>query len=308
MPRVYVSLPLNGPSRKPGREVLRGVRLAAERAAVELVVADTSRDAEREAQAVAHARTAIDDPAALAYLGDLHSSQVMETAPLLSEAGMLQVAPVATFAGLEGATLVRLTPDDTALAADMAGWLADAGVERLLVVHDHDDDYGVPVGAMCAGAARERGLDVRARPVWDHDEAVEADVDGAQAVVYAGVAGSGAVGLWDGLHALDPRLWLLGTDGVAMPWLAEAMGEGAAGRTRFFAGRRAPWSFYGYEAMALILDAMAGGGDRADVARAGRATHERDSVLGRYSLDERGRVTGLSCGKLSVAGGELVWE
>jgi hypothetical protein len=29
------------------------------------------------------------------------------------------------------------------------------------------------------------------------------------------VAGSGAVGLWRDLHAIDARMWLLGTDGVA---------------------------------------------------------------------------------------------
>jgi branched-chain amino acid transport system substrate-binding protein len=178
------------------------------------------------------------------------------------------------------------------------------------VVHAHDSDYGVPVGDLCAQAARARGLDVRARPVWDDDEAMAADLDGAQAVLYAGVAGSGAVGLWDGLHALDPGLWLLGTDGVARPELAAGMGEGAAARTRFFAGQRAPWGFYGHEAVALIADAIARAGepDRAAVAAAARSTRERDSVLGRYSIDDRGRAAGLPCGVLTVAGGELVWE
>jgi hypothetical protein len=60
--------------------------------------------------------------------------------------------------------------------------------------------------------------------------------------------------------------------------------------------------------MALILDAIATGGDRAGVARAGRATRERDSVLGRYSIDEHGRVAGVPCGRIAVAGGELLWE
>jgi ABC-type branched-subunit amino acid transport system substrate-binding protein len=99
VPRVYVSLPLSGPSREPARELLRGVRLAAEPADAELVVADTTGGDERDALALAHARAAIADPEALAYLGDFHSSQVCATAPLLSQAEMLQVAPVATFAG-----------------------------------------------------------------------------------------------------------------------------------------------------------------------------------------------------------------
>ena len=93
------------------------------------------------------------------------------------------------------------------------------------------------------------------------------DVRDAQAVLYVGVAGSGAVRLWDGLHVLDERLWLLGTDGVADPRPASELSAGAAARTRFFSTRHAPWAFYGYEAMALARDAMAAGGDRAGGGR-----------------------------------------
>jgi hypothetical protein len=63
-------------------------------------------------------------------------------------------------------------------------------VRELLVVHDHGEQYGVPVGAMCARAACERGLTVRSRPVWNHDERAAADLGEAQAVLYVGVAGS----------------------------------------------------------------------------------------------------------------------
>jgi branched-chain amino acid transport system substrate-binding protein len=233
----------------------------------------------------------------------------METAPVLGGAGVLQVAPVATFAGLEGSTLVRLMPHDGVGARAIAGWLLDAGVRELLVVHDHDDGYGVPVGAMCAEAARERGLAVRARPVWDHDESPAQDIGEAQAVLYVGVAGSGAVGLWRDLHAIDPALWLLGTEGVAVPWLARELSPAAAARTRFFVAQRAPFGFYGFEAMALILDAIAdGGGDRAATVRAARSTRDRDSILGRYSLDEHGHTTSPRYGRYAVANGELVWD
>jgi branched-chain amino acid transport system substrate-binding protein len=309
--RVYASLPLTGPLGPPGREVLRGADLALEQApeaGVELVALDAFA-ANREARAVANARRAAGDPAALAYLGDFHSSQVMETAPVLGAAGLLQVAPVATFVGLHGPTLVRLTPHDGVGARAIAEWLAAAGVHELLVVHDHDADYGVPVGAMCVAAARERGLVVRSRPVWDHDESPLSDVLGAQAVLYVGVAGSGAVGMWRDLHALDPALWLLGTDGVAVPWLARELSPSAAARTRFFVPQRAPMGFYGYEAMALVLDAIAAcGPDREAVARTVRATRDRDSVLGRYSIDEDGHTTSTVYGRLAVAHGELIWD
>jgi hypothetical protein len=64
--------------------------------------------------------------------------------------------------------------------------------------------------------------------------------------------------------------------------------------------------FYGYEAMALVRDAIAAGGDRGGVVQAMRATRDRDSVLGRDSIDERGHTT---CTAYCVlAGGKIVWE
>jgi ABC-type branched-subunit amino acid transport system substrate-binding protein len=309
-PRVYVSLPLSGRFAAAGHDVLRGAQLALEAAGgdlAELVVLDSAPD-DRDDSAEANAHAAAADPRALAYLGDHHSSQVERTAPALAVAGMLAVAPVATKTGLAAATLVRLTPDDAAGAAAAAEWMADRGVEEVLVVHDHDGDYGSPVGAMTAAAARERGLRVRARPVWDHDEPPAADLGGANAVLYVGVAGSGAAGLWRALHAADPELWLLGSDGVARRWLAREMDAGAAARTRFFVGARAPLAFYGHAAMAHVLDALAaGGGDRAAVAAAGRDTRERACAVGRYALDADGLTT-LPYGRMAVVSGALVWD
>jgi branched-chain amino acid transport system substrate-binding protein len=307
--RIYASLPLAGPSGAAAREVLRGAELALDRAGgAELVVLDAAGE-DRDARAVANARRAAGDPHAVAYLGDFHSSQVMRSAAVLSQAGLLQVTPVATFTGLSGSTLVRLMPDDAAGARAIARWLEEAGVRRMLVVHDHDEGYGIPVGRMCTEAARRRGIDARSRPVWDHDEPMAGDVGDARAVLYAGVAGSGFVGLWHGLHALDPELWLLGTEGVALPRLTRELSASAAGRTRFFGARYAPWGFYGHEAMALILDAIAeGDGDRAAIVRAARSTRDRDSLLGRYSLDAEGRTTSTAYGCFAVAGGEVVWE
>jgi ABC-type branched-subunit amino acid transport system substrate-binding protein len=200
-------------------------------------------------------------------------------------------------------------PHDGVGARVIADWLARAGVRELLVLHDHDQGYGVPVGAMCTDAARERGLGVRSRPVWDEEEAMAEDLGEPQAVLYVGVAGSGAVGLWRDLHTADPSLWLLGTEGVAEAWLAREISPSAAERTRFFVAQRASFDFYGFEAMALILDAIAESGhDRAAIARAARTTRDRASILGRYSIDDRGHTTTSAYGRLAVVGGQLVWD
>jgi hypothetical protein len=160
---------------------------------------------------------------------------------------------------------------------------------------------------MCAEAAGERGLEVRARPVWDSGGHPAGDLGSAGAVLYVGVAGSGAVDLWHELHAARPELWLLGSEGIAQDWLARALSASAAERSRFFVAQRASFGFYGYEAMSLILDSL-GAGDRATVAAAARSTRHRESVLGRYSLDSDGLTTSTAYGRLAVVGGELVWD
>jgi hypothetical protein len=104
-------------------------------------------------------------------------------------------------------------------------------------------------------------------------------------------AGSGDVQLWHDLNSANPDLWLLGSDGVAVSWLAEALSPGAAARTRFFVPQREPLGFYGEEAMALILDAVTEAGeDRAAIVDAARARHTP--------------ATGYGC--LAVVDGKLV--
>lgn len=311
MSRVYASLPMTGPSGRLGREVLRGAELALERADGQmpaLVVLD-SGGADRDARALANATRAAGDEATIAYLGDFHSSQVLATVPILSEAAVLQVAPVATYVGLEGSTLVRLTPHDGVGARATADWMVGSGIREVLVAHDHDLAYGVAVGAMCTAAARERGLIARSRPVWNYDEQPSDDIGTAQAVLYVGVAGSGAVALWHRLHAINPTLWLLGSEGVAQGWFAKELAPAVAARSRFFAAQRAPFAFYGFEAMALILDAITSSGDgRKGTVAAARASHERDSIIGRYSIDSDGHTTSTAYGRLAVVDQELVWD
>jgi branched-chain amino acid transport system substrate-binding protein len=145
--------------------------------------------------------------------------------------------------------------------------------------------------------------------VWGREERPAADLGGAQAVVYVGVAGPGTSALWHDLHAANPALWLIGSEGVALAPFARALEPAAAARTRLFVAQRAPLGFYGYEAMSLILDAIAAGGrDRAAITSAALATRDRDSVVGRYSLDADGHTTNPAYGRMAVVERALVWE
>lgn len=73
-----------------------------------------------------------------------------------------------------------------------------------------------------------------------------------------------------------------------------------------------PYAIYGYEAMKLVLLAieMAGdkGNDRAAVIDAFFRIRDRDSVLGRYSIDRNGDTTLSTYGAYRVAAGRLVFD
>jgi len=306
--RVYASLPLSGPTASDGRDVLLGVQLALERwTSVELVVLD-SFGPDRDEVAVAHARRAAGDDSAVAYIGDFHSSQVLETAPILGDAGLLQITPVATYVGLGGPTLVRLMPNDAAGARAIAAWLDEMRVRSLLVVHDHDEGYGMPVGAMCVEAAAARGLAVRSGPVWD-DPPERADILEIEAVVYAGAGGASIAPLWETLHQLDPTPLARRDRRYRRP-PARPGAEPRCG------GEDAPIR---RKSRAVCFLRVRGHGARPRLHRRGRrgsggrharcTRHARSrSPLGTYSLDENGLTTMAEYGRLAVIGHELAWD
>jgi branched-chain amino acid transport system substrate-binding protein len=75
-----------------------------------------------------------------------------------------------------------------------------------------------------------------------------------------------------------------------------------------------PYAIYGYESMALMLDAIKrateSGGDltRQKVVDELLSTKNRDSVLGTYSIDENGDTSLTDYGLRRIEGGELVFD
>ena len=167
-----------------------------------------------------------------------------------------------------------------------------------LVVHDHDAGYGIPVGAMCAEAARVRPRRPFPARLGPRRGADQQRIGGAQggALRWRRRLGRGRTLAGSPRHR--PPLWLLGSEGVAEPWLARELSPSAAARTRFFLARRAPFGFYGFEAMALTLETDRGQRSRSHRDRRRRALGgDRDSILGRYSLDEHGHTTCTAYGR-----------
>jgi branched-chain amino acid transport system substrate-binding protein len=100
---------------------------------------------------------------------------------------------------------------------------------------------------------------------------------------------------------------------VSLTLPAAASLRSAAGRrfaaafTRRFRDAPGLFAVYGYEAMRLAINAIrrARSSRRADVIAALRATKDRRSVLGRYSIDRNGDTTSTTFGRFAVRGGRL---
>jgi ABC-type branched-subunit amino acid transport system substrate-binding protein len=164
---------------------------------------------------------------------------------------------------------------------------------------------------------------------------------GADCVLITGLDDRRAARLSERLATAAPGVMLFGwaglaapayadpADGGIAPWLAPQVVLTDAGLAasqyppsgrRFEAvyarryGRPPPSAIYGYEAMSLLLDAIAratGGGrgpvDRSTVLAALLHTRDRHSVLGTYSIDSHGDTTLDRYGVYRVSNGRLAF-
>jgi ABC-type branched-subunit amino acid transport system substrate-binding protein len=79
-------------------------------------------------------------------------------------------------------------------------------------------------------------------------------------------------------------------------------------RARFGAMPRSPYALHGYEAMRLLLDAVAAvGPDRKAIVPWLETVRDRESVLGRYSFDPFHDATIRDYGVYRIRAGRFVW-
>jgi branched-chain amino acid transport system substrate-binding protein len=232
-------------------------------------------------------------------------------------------------------TFGRIAPADHLQAAAMAALLQQEGVRRLYVVDDLEI-YGDGLADMVRSRAPARGIRLAGRRhLRERNAAAIARSirrSRADALFFGGVAENGAARLWRAVHRRNPKLKLFAAEGVTDRAFARGIPRGAAQRTLitnptldpaayppaaqgFYAAFRArfghapgAYGLYGYEAMSVTLDAIAHAGsrDRRAVVNAFFATKDRDSVLGRYSIDANGDTTLSTYGVLRIAGGRFV--
>ena len=154
---------------------------------------------------------------------------------------------------------------------------------------------------------------------------------------FGGITQNKGVQVFKDVHAANPTMKLFGPDGVAESAFidearlggreedlhhqpdagSEALPAGGAGLLREVQGRstattREPYAIYGYEAMKVALLAIQNAGDKGNdrqaVIDAFFKIKDRDSVLGKYSIDENGDTTLSDYGADRVEGGKLVFD
>ena len=221
-------------------------------------------------------------------------------------------------------TYVRVAPADHLEAAAIAALLAREHAKSVALVHD-GETYGKGMSAMVAAAAKARGIRVTTRLLLRRPRnagsiARRVAATRPAAFVFTGVTANGCPQIVRAVHRRARRVPLITSDGCAESGFTRRLDAGAARRTFMtiaseppetlgaagaaFVGRyRArfghtpdPYAAFGYETMALALDAISRAGGpspdhRAAVVQALFATRDRDSILGRYSIDANGDTT-----------------
>jgi branched-chain amino acid transport system substrate-binding protein len=329
MPALVLSVPLEGPTGQVGADAAEGVRAAVEdsRSPLDLVVLDAGPGICGR-HVPANAERAASDGSVVAYVGELHSAATEVTLPVLEAAAVPHVSFSNTFRRLAGRSFVNVMPTDERQAVALVRWMAESGVSRPFLADD-GEDYGADMrwlvhralaasGGAVAGAARL-------------DNGFVNGVEQADSVFIGAAVDERTPSLITGLHELAPDALLFGMEGLLSDELAESVPGEVAERLRVTAGpayaEQLPaagravaqrlrerlghepdaHAVYAYEAASLVLDAHARvGGDRAALVAEMRATRDRDSVVGPYSIDRHGATTLATAGRLRVEGGRFV--
>lgn len=341
--RVYISLPLSGPSARDGQDAADGAELALADAdgeagglTVEALVLDDTEGAGASARwtpsrAAANAREATSDSTAIAYLGEFESGATRASLPITNEARMLQVSPASAASDLvsefvdsdkpskfqpgEDRTFGRVIPSDFAQGEAAAAWANELRWTRVGIRDDGSRfgevlARGFETGAADAQFDLEQGRLGAFTYLAGSRELVEPirgepfDTSGGP----ARMASDAMLAPYASPSPTDPPL--LATAAALDPSQLPPAASGGGGFVTAFEAEygRAPgrYAAYGYESMALILDSIGRASDPADrssVVTAFFETSDRQSILGAYSIDEVGNTTLSRMGGYEISNG-----
>ena len=241
-------------------------------------------------------------------------------------------------------TYTRIVPKDTIQAAALVTVMKQDGCTNVAVTNDREV-YGAGLAKNVEIAAKAQGLKILFDQGIDPKApnyralAARAKSGGADCYLFSGTTANNAVQTFKDFSAAIPDAKLYAPDGCTddafvdpkqggLPKSVAAKtkvsvatldpGEYPPAGQKFFQNYSkkygdktpTPYAVYGYEAMSLALDAIkrANSGNKADILKALFATKDRDSVLGKYSLDKNGDTTLTDYGIYKISDGELVFD
>lgn len=345
---IYSLLPLAGERAAMARDVGDGEKLALAQAGGRVggltlsfrVVGDVAPDGRATAvAAAAAAQLAVRDATIIAAIGDLTAPATAVTAPVLNAAGVLQVSPATTDAGLAGPTaaadagrLGRLEPSGRrsfarVIGSDASQARAAAALARRARCHGLTVVAGTAPAERSLAALVARAAGARLRPAG----APPPRRAGSCAFLALASPGATAAAAFRAAHRAAPRATLLGPAALVAPAFAAALGPaapatrlvspapdpgalGARGR-RFAAaferelGRRpGPYAMLGYDAMRSVIASIRRAGARGDNRRAVIDAYlgkPRPSLLGPAATTPAGETSPARWFEARVAAGRL---
>ena len=234
-------------------------------------------------------------------------------------------------------TYLRIVPIDSIQAAADLMAMKQAGCTKVAVANDKEA-YGSGLATLLelekgfygVTVVSNTGIDPTAPNFRSYAATIKDQ--GADCFLFAGIVSNGGVQITKDVNAALPKAKIFGPDGMCTStWTNPKMGGVPAsidpliqctvatldlaaypGGQQFLAAYKAkygptppdPYAIYGYEAMKLGLDTIAGLGANGDsksaVLAALFATKSRNSVLGTYGFDKNGDTTLKSYGLYKV--------
>jgi branched-chain amino acid transport system substrate-binding protein len=238
-------------------------------------------------------------------------------------------------------TYGRVVPADHIQAAAQVTYQKDQGCKKTYILNDKEV-YGKGIAVQVESLGKAQGLQIAGNDGIDtkaanfRTVAQKIKASGADCMFFGGITQNKGVQVFKDVHAAVPTAKLFGPDGVAESAFSEKIGSSVEKQTYitnptldpklyppaaqdFFAKFKEkfgndpqPYAIYGYEAMKVALLAIQNAGDKGNdrqaVIDAFFKIKDRDSVLGKYSIDENGDTTLSDYGADRIEGGKLVFD
>jgi branched-chain amino acid transport system substrate-binding protein len=238
-------------------------------------------------------------------------------------------------------TYGRVVPADHIQAAAQVTYQKDQGCKKVYILNDKEV-YGKGIAVQVENIGKAQGLQIAGNDGIDTKAANFRTVagkikgSGADCMFFGGITQNKGVQVFKDVHAANPTMKMFGPDGVAESAFSEKIGSSAEKMTYItnptldpklyppaaqdfftkfkekFGNDPQPYAIYGYEAMKVALLAIQNAGDKGNdkqaVIDAFFKIKDRDSVLGKYSIDENGDTTLSDYGANRIEGGKLVFD